>query len=299
MKGTVHFLIVSLCLVAACSRPGGSPPQQDPRIELFEKFNRATSYDEVQPLFSGVLATQLEQVHEKPGSNTTAVLNRLRLASYSPRIVEINENTSFLVLDNARFVDGRSGRQAYLLTRLPDKSWRLSNRVPPESIVKSLWTREYAPAEFNQPSSCSISGREFPPSISGKQWAMQSAVAIRDKDKIEIDLYPFPVSQAELDNWKYMGMVHEKTSAQDPLISKPHSTCRIVLGLNPSGEINSMNIGFDSPDLHTSTLWQSSDFPRIEVSKNKIKIQTAGTVTAGSTIRWNCKIDLPLLDRGL
>jgi len=298
MKGTVHFLIMSLCLVAACSRPG-SNPQQDPRIELFEKFNRATSYDEVKPLLSGVLAIQLEQVHEKPGPNTMSVLNRLKLASYVPRIVETNENTSFLVLDNATFIDGRSGRQAYLLTRLPDKNWTLSNRVPPESIVKSLWMRQYAPSEFNQPSSCSISGREFPPSINGKQWAMQSAVAFRDKDKIEIDLYPFPVSQADIDDWKYMGMAHEKTSAQDSPISKPHSTCRIVLGLNPSSEIKSMNIGFDSPDLHTSTLWQSSDFPRIEINKNRLKIQTAGTVTAGSTIRWICKIDVPLLDKGL
>jgi len=93
MKGMVHFLVISLCLVTACSRAGSSP-QEDPRIALFEKFNRAASYDEIRSLLSGVLAVQLEQVHAKADSNKFNVLNRLRLASYTSRIVEINENTS-------------------------------------------------------------------------------------------------------------------------------------------------------------------------------------------------------------
>ena len=298
MKAIVYFLTASLSIVAACSQ-GGSPPQQDPRIRLFSKFNQATGYDEIKPMLSGVLAVQLEQIQAKNDSSMAKVLNRLKLASYDPRIVEINDNTSFLVLENARFTDGKSGRQAYLLTRLPARGWTLSNRVPPESIIKSLWIREYVPTEFNQPSSCAISGREFPPSINGKQWAMQSAVAFRDKDKIEINLYPFPVSKADLDYWKYSGTVHDQVGDQVGSASKPHDTCRIVFGLDPTGTIKFVNIGFDDPDLHTSTLWQSSEIPKVELDKGRIKIQTAGSVNAGSTVRWNCKIDVPLLDRGL
>ena len=127
---------------------------------------------------------------------------------------------------------------------------------------------------------------------------MQSAVAFRDNEKIEINLYPFPVTQTDLNDWKYMGMVHEKMAAEDSPMSKPHSTCRIVLGLGPSSRIKFVNIGFDSLDQHTSHSWQSFDIPKMEINKNRIKIQTAGIVDAGNTIRWNCNIDVPLLNRG-
>jgi uncharacterized protein (TIGR02246 family) len=63
VKKTCAFLLVALSVLLLASAYSVAP---DPRILLFEKFNRANNYDEIKPLVSGVLANQLAALSTKP-----------------------------------------------------------------------------------------------------------------------------------------------------------------------------------------------------------------------------------------
>jgi hypothetical protein len=292
----------------------------DPRIELFEKFNRANSYEEVKPLVSGVLAGQLAQLSSRPEA-ATAALNHLRLVSYHPRIVEMNSENSFLVLEHAKNAGAKEEVQAYLLTQNEKQKWTLANRVMPQSVIPSLWTTEYSAAAFNQPSSCSVQEKGLASPLDGKMWDLQSAVAFRDKDKIEIDLNPFPLTKADLDYWKYLSAMPVESSAfQTTSVKEPHAECRIIVALDKDGQVTSVNVGFNDPAAHYSKIWQGpgwawspprtpkpttrnglpAEFPVLEITKNRIKLETTGELeSGGGAIHWKTKIDIPLWDRGL
>jgi hypothetical protein len=296
-------LVLPLAFLNACSRQ-----QEDPRVAVFERFNRATTYEEAKPLVSGILKDQLDFLNQKGKGEVVKVLNHLKVASYSPRIVEINEASSFLVLENTK--PAASEKQAYLLSRGPDKTWTLSNRFSAESVNKTLWTTEYSPAEFNQASNCSISDKKLDPSLKAKEWNMQSAVAIRDKDQIEIDLFPFKMSAADLNHWKFMNMAVDSKLVEDSSLAKPQPYCRIILGLGPANQITFVNFGFDDPTQHYSTLWQNpnpggapnklpANFNKLEISGSRINLETAGTIDAGGAIHWNSKINIPIFEKGL
>ncbi len=297
----IVILSVSAILVS-CSQK-----ESDPRLVVFEKFNRAATYEDAKPLLSGILASQLSGLNSRNAADVTKVLNSLKLTSYTPRIVDVNATTSFLVLENAQSSTGRKPTQTYLLTRDAAGVWTLENRVAKDSVVKSLWTSSYAPTEFAQPSTCAVSGKEIAGSGNEKSWDMKSAVAFREKNKIEITLLPFEITAAELNSWKYLGMAVDSRVLQESALDKPHPACRIILVPDESNHITSANVGFDDPVNRNSTLWQLTKRPAalpqgissFEVGNNRIKLETAGTLTAGDTIRWKTKLDLPLLEKGL
>jgi hypothetical protein len=292
----------------------------DARIELFEKFNRANSYQEVKPLVSGVLAGQLVQLSSRPEA-ATAALNHMRLGSYDPRIVEMNSENSFLVLEHAKNAGAKEEVQAYLVSRSDNKKWTLANCVMPQSVIPSLWTNEYSASDFNQSSSCSVREKGLASPLDGKMWDLQSAVAFRDKDKIEIDLNPFPLKKADLDYWKYLSaMPVESTAFQTASVKEPHAECRIIIALDKDGQVTSVNVGFNDPAAHYSKIWQGpgwawappripkpstrnglpAEFPVLEITKNQIKLVTTGELeSGGGTIHWKTKINIPLWDKGL
>jgi hypothetical protein len=315
VKKAHSLLLVDILflLLAACEA-------RDPRIVLFQRFNVATTYEEARPLLSGVLARQLESLQGRPKEQTLRVLDSLRLTSYEPRIVEVNVNTSFLVLDNPKSNQGQKARQSYLLVRDDGKHWTLANRLEADLVMKSLWITEYSPSDFNQSSQCSVFGKAIDPSIDGKRWDMKSAVAIRYKDRIEISSYLFPQTKADLEYWKNWGMPMDSAVFDSSSLSKNPAVCRVVLGLDKNGQIESISVGFDDPALHYSALFQDhgwasprasgsptspqSDLPpeftKLEITKDRIKMETAGEImSGGSGIRWTTKIDLPVWERGL
>jgi hypothetical protein len=175
-------------------------------------------------LVSGVLANQLAELSTKPDEMRRA-LNYFQLVSYDPRIVEINDKTSFLVLEHAKSKVSKNERAAYLLSRSDGKNWTLASRVMAQSVITSLWTTEYSPAELNQSSTCSVRGTGLDPSLNGKQWNLQSAVAFRTKDKIEIDLYPFQLKKR---TWI----------------------------IDTNNQITFVNVGFNDPKVGYSRVWQ-------------------------------------------
>lgn len=315
MKKTHSLLVVDILvlLLAACEA-------RDPRIVLFQRFNGATSYEEARPLLSGVLARQLDGLQGRPKEQTSKVLDSLRLTSYEPRIVEVNANTSFLVLDNPKSNQGQKARQSYLLVRDDGKHWTLANRLEPDLVMKSLWITEYSPSDFNESSQCSVFGKAIDPSIDGKKWDMESAVAIRYNDRIEISSYLFPQTKADLEYWKNWGMPMDSAAFESSSLSKNPPVCRIVFGLNKNGQIESINVGFNDPAVRYSSLFQDHgwaslpasgspmspqtglppEFTKLEITKDRIKVETAGEIlSAGSGIRWTAKIDIPLWKKGL
>src|SRR5437016_1677833 len=86
-----------LFFVAACVCAAEA---QDSRIAVFDRYNHASSYDDIKPLVSGELARQYAFVASHDAQRLQQVLAQQRLTSYRPRIVEIDDATSFLVLDN-------------------------------------------------------------------------------------------------------------------------------------------------------------------------------------------------------
>lgn len=315
MKKAYSLLLVDILvlLLAACQA-------HDPRIVLFQKFNGAKTYEEARPLLSGVLARQLDSLQARPKEQTLKVLDSLRLTSYEPRIVEVNANTSFLVLDSPKSAEGQKAPQSYLLVRDDGKHWTLANRVEADLVMKSLWIAEYSPSDFNSSSQCSVSGNAIDPAIDGKRWDMKSAVAIRYKDRIEISSYLFPQTKADLEYWKNWGMPMDSATFDSSSLSKNPPVCRLVFGLDKNGQIESINVGFNDPAVHYSALFQRPgwsslspsgnptsaqtdlppEFTKLEITKDRIKVETAGeTISAGSGIRWTTKVDLPLWERGL
>lgn len=315
MKKPHCLLLVDILvlLLTACEA-------RDPRIVLFQKFNGATTYEEARPLLSGVLASQFDALQGRPNEQTSKVLDSLRLTSYEPRIVEVNANTSFLVLDNPKSNKGQKATQSYLLVRDDGKGWTLANRLEADLVMKSLWITEYSPSDFNGSSQCSVFGKAIDPSIDGKKWDMESAVAIRYKDRIEISSYLFPQTKADLEYWKHWGMAMDSAAFESSSLSKNPPVCRMVFGLDKNGQIESINVGFNDPAVHYSGLFQGHgwaslpasgsptspqtgllpEFSKLEITKDRIKVETAGEIlSAGSGIRWTTKIDIPLWERGL
>jgi hypothetical protein len=313
---TTHFLLlvdILVLLLIACEA-------RDPRILLFQKFNGSTTYEEARPLLSGVLARQLDVLQGRSKEQTSKVLSSLRLTSYEPRIVEVNTNTSFLVLDNPKSNQGQKARQSYLLVRDDGKHWTLANRLDADLVMKSLWITEYSPSDFNESSQCSVFGKAIDPSIDGKKWDMESAVAIRYKDRIEISSYLFPQTKADLEYWKNWGMPMDSAAFESSSLSKNPPVCRIVFGLNKNGQIESINVGFDDAAVHYSALFQDHgwaslsasgsptspqislppQFSKLEITDERIKVETSGEIlSAESGTRWTTKIDIPLWKRGL
>lgn len=270
-------------------------------------------------MLSGVLAQQLEQLRTSP-QNLLKVLKSLQLDSYDPRIVEINQNTSFLVLDNPKSNRRQERRQSYLLNRDDGKNWTFANRLEADDVMKSLWITEYFPSDFNQSSQCSLFGKEVPPSINGKEWDMKSAVAIRDKDSIKIHLFPFPHTKADLEYWKFRGMLVDAGVFESSSLSKSHPECRINFGLDKDGRIEYLNVGFNDPELQYSNGFQGPgwaslprvgaqtgpqnglppEFTHLKITKDRIKLESAGAVPAGASgIRWKVKLDIPIWEKGL
>jgi hypothetical protein len=86
------------------------------------------------------------------------------------------------------------------------------------------------------------------------------------------------------------------------------------LGLGDDGQITFVNVGFNNPAVRYSRVWQGpgwtwvpprfpgSDnglppkFPELEITQNRIKLETAGELKG---IRWKAKIDVPLWNKGL
>ncbi len=248
-------------------------------------------------------------------------LNYLQFTSYEPHIVEINANASFLVLENTKSSIGHDRRAAYLLSRTDEKNWTLASHLTPQMVIPSTWAREYSPAEFNQTSSCSVRGASLDPTLNGKQWNLESATAFRTKDSIEVDLYPFPLKQADLEYWKFWsGMPIDPSAFQSSSVNDFHPECRIIFGLDKNGQITSVNVGFNHAKPHFSAVWQGPgwawappqvpkpstnnglppEFPKLEITRDRIKLETAGELESGeNTVSWKAKIDIPLWDKGL
>lgn len=294
----------------------------DPRILLFETFNRATNYNEVKPLVSDGLAQGLDFTNTQHPDQIVKALNYLQFIAYQPRLVELDPNNSFLVLEHAKskFESNKEERAVYLLSRRGG-NWTIARRMEPQQIIFSLWSRDFSPSEFNEPSTCSISGSSLDASLNGKEWNLKSAAAFRKKDEIEIDLFPFPLQEADLDYWKYWsGKLDDMGTFQTSFLNAFHPECRIVFGLDQNGQVTFVNVGFNNPKPHFSAVWQGPgwawappkvpkpntsnglppEFRTFEVTRNRIKLETAGQLqSSGTTIRWSAKIDIPLWERGL
>ena len=95
----------------------GTAAAEDPRLALFERYNRASSGDEVKPLVSGTLARQYGVLASKE-EELRRVLKAQQFASYKPRVVELDDKTTFLVVEDGRSASGgREQAQAYLLSK--------------------------------------------------------------------------------------------------------------------------------------------------------------------------------------
>lgn len=297
----------------------------DPRILLFEKFDRANTYDEVRTLISGDLARGLEFTNRQHPDLMVTALNYLQFISYQPHIVELTSNNSFLILEHVKPKLPRDNdneqRAVYLLTRSDGVNWTIARRMETQQIISSLWSRDFSPAEFNQPSTCSVAGTNVDPALTGKVWNLKSAVAFRRNEEIEIDLFPFPLKEADMNYWKFWsGKLADMGSFQTSSLNTFHPVCRFVFGLDQNGQVKFVNVGFNNPGPHFSAVWQGPgwswappqfpkpktsnglppEFQTFEVTKNRIRLETAGQLdSGGQTIQWNANIDIPVWDKGL
>jgi len=314
-RRTVKRFVCCLAVIIACRDTGISGTPMDPRILTFEKFNRAQTYDEIKPLVSGLLARQLAEMGARP-EEMRRILKSLQFSSYEPRIVEINDNTAFLVLEHATSAVQKDKRDAFLLSRRTGE-WKLENRVDPRAVVKSLVAQQFSPQESNQVSSCTVTGTGLDPGFNGKQWDLKSAVAFRTKEEIEIDLFPFSLKEADLEYWRFLsGLPVDPAAFQSASVNSFHPECRIIFGLDQDGEITFANVGFNNPQTNFSAVWQGPgwaamhfqpttakglppEFRKLEITHDRIKLQTTGELQAGRTIRWNSDIEIPLWEKGL
>lgn len=270
---------------------------QDSRLALFDGYNSARTYDAIKPLVSGVLAQQYALVASRDPGRVQEILARQQLASFRPRIVEIDGTNSFLVLENVRPKQGSdTGSQAYLLTRRAGGQWSLANRMLPDSVLKSLWTRHFDPAEFIQPASCAIDGRQI---------STRTALAVRRGDSIEIKLYPFEFSQADLDYWRRAsGLPADGPTAGSHFDGRIPTVCRLVVKMSVAGRPSLVNVGFDDEAgaPARSTLWQTpvGDVSAIVFDHDVISLATTGAVGRDRNgFRWNVKIKVPVWQQGL
>jgi hypothetical protein len=269
---------------------------QDPRVALFDDYNRAATYQDARPLVSGVLARVIEAVESQDPQQLQLILARQRLASYHPRIVEIDEATSFLVLENITSSGSRDpDSQAYLLSKAGNAHWTLANRLLPDSVIKTLWTTHFTPSQFVQPSSCTIDGKGMP---------TQSALAVRQRDSIEITLYPFTFSDADLDYWREVsGMnVKDDAAATSHFTDAKLTVCRVIVKIDGTNQPSLLNVGFNDPASGRSALWQPSkaNVAALILDHDVVTLVTAGAVgSSGQDFRWNVKIKVPVWTRGL
>jgi hypothetical protein len=311
-------LALSGALVLAAFSACQTQQTQDARLAVFEKFNRASTFEEARPLVSGLLASQLDGLHARHPEQVSKVLNSLHLTAYQPRVVDVDDKTSFLVLEQVKSDTVKQSQQTYVLSRSDSRNWTLADRVQAETIVPALWMKQYAPAEFNHSSQCALSRKEA--ATNAPVW--QSALAYRTKDKIEVRLLPFPISQADLDYLKttQSGTLQSASAAQTSSLQQKHAECRVILVLGKSQRIGALNIGYDDPTLGTSTVFQGpgwatlpaqgaqtgaqsglpSEFKNVQINRDRIAMETEGDLTSGDQkIRWSIKLDLPLWSQGL
>jgi hypothetical protein len=270
---------------------------QDSRLALFETYNSARTYEDVQPLVSGVLAQQYAAVASRDARQVPEILAHQQLASYRARIVEIDDANSFLVLEHVQAKLGHdTSSQAYLLVKSAAGRWMLANRMMPDSIIRALWTRHFNVSEFAQSASCVIDGREF---------LTRSALAIRRGDSIEITLYPFELTPADLSYWRQIsGLPSDAGAGESHFSRRVPTVCRVVVKVSDAGRPSLLNVGFDDQTSATarSTLWQPSkaDVSRLVLQQDVIELTTAGTVGADRTgFRWNVNIKVPIWQQGL
>jgi hypothetical protein len=284
----VLWLVASVCVAHA----------QDARISVFDRYNHATTYDDIKPILSGVLAQQYTWITTHDPQRLLQILERQQLTAYRPRIVEIDATTSFLVLENVASKSSRdTWPQAYLMSKSRDGSWTLANRMMSESLIKTVWTTRFTPSDFVQPSSCAIDGRAL---------STQSALAIRERDMIQITLYPFTFSEADLAYWRQVnGMaVDDAAIAGSHFSGARYPVCRVVVRIDAASQLSLLNVGFDDTtgSLGRSTLWQpaKADVSTLALERDTIAVATAGVLGTGtSSFRWNVKIRVPLWQRGL
>ena len=247
---------------------------QDARLSLFDTYNHARTYEDLKPLVSGELARQYAFVASHDAQQLAQILTQQQLTSYRPRIVDIDTVTSFLVLESAVSKSKRNpNAQAYVLSKSPAGDWTLANTVMPDSVFMTLWTTRFTPTQFVQPTSCAIDGRDIQP---------QSALAIRHRDSIEITLYPFTFSQADLDYWRQVnGMpVNDDVLAGSHFTGPQTVVCRLVVKIAPTHQLSLLNVGFDDRTgaATVSKLWQPSkaDVSRLTLERDLIDLVTAG-----------------------
>jgi hypothetical protein len=284
------FVVVCVCSAEA----------QDARISVFDRYNHASAYDDIKPVVSGVLAKQYALRASRYARQLEQLLKQQQLASYRPRLVNIDNATSFLVLDNVTSKSQRAtSAQAYVVSKSPSGVWTLANRVMPGAVLKTLWTTRFTPTEFVHPSSCSIDGRDI---------GAQSVLAVRQRDSIEVTLYPFAFSQADLAYWRQVsGMdVNDADVAASHFNGPKAPVCRLIVKMDPTNHLSLLNVGFDDPTRApaVSKLWQPSKADvlslRLSLENEKLDVATTGAVgTDRDGVRWNLTFKVPVWEKGL
>jgi hypothetical protein len=282
------ILIVCVCVAHA----------QDARMLVFDRYNHATTYDDVKPIVSAVLAQQYAAVASRDPERLPQILAQQQLTSYRPRIVEIDESTSFLVLENVTSKSSRDrSAQAYLMAKGPGSAWTLANRMLADSVIKTLWTTRFTAADFVHASSCAIDDREI---------TTQSVLAIRQQDTIQITLYPFTFSAADLEYWRQVSglSVRQEAVAGSHFQDRAPAVCRLVIKIDGSNRLSLQNVGFDdsTSSASRSSLWQpaTADVSTLALENDAIKVTTAGAIgTTGNSFRWNVNVIVPVWQRGL
>ena len=269
---------------------------QDARVALFDTYNNARTYEQVQPLVSGFLAQQYAEVARRNPQQIPAILAQQQLASYRARIVDIDASTSFLVLEQIATKSGAgTSSQAYLVTKTTAGAWTLANRGMADSIIVALWTRQFSPSEFAGPASCVIDGREF---------ATRSALAIRRGNSIDVTLYPFEFSAADLSYWRQMsGLPPDALAAESHFNQRIPTVCRAIVKID-GGRPSLLNVGFNDQTNGTgrSSLWQpaKTDVSRLAIQQDVLDLATAGALGPDrGGFRWNVTLKIPIWQQGL
>jgi hypothetical protein len=284
------FFTASVCAAGAAG-------DKDARLSLFDAYNHAQTYDAIKPLVSGVLARQYAAIASQDAQQLQQVLTQQQLLSYRPRLVDIDAATSFLVLEDVMSKSNQAtSARAYLVSKNRAGDWTLADSMMPDSVLKTLWTTRFTPTDFAQPTSCSIDGKDIRP---------QSALAIRQKDTIQVTLYPFTFSQADLDYWRETsGMTVNADAAAGNHFEHKSVVCRLVVKIDNANHASLLNVGFDDPTgaLQVSKLWQPSkaDVSALALDRGTINLVTAGTLgTDKDGLRWNVRIRVPVWEKGL
>src|SRR5438034_10373632 len=141
----------------------GTARAEDPRLSLFERYNRASTGDEVKPLVSGTLARQYGVLASKE-EELRRVLKAQQFASYRARVVELDDKTTFLVVEDGRSASGgRAEAQAYLLSKGAGGVGTLPERFLAPSVIRTLWGARLAPAQCDHAAQCSTDGQRVGP----------------------------------------------------------------------------------------------------------------------------------------